>query len=121
MPKSRPIPREGVLRELSLRANRVNEKSRDLFWRQPNAWGVGVGLIESAPGQYTGEVGIWVKSPPRSLKKTFLSMTDYRHSRKGCQSRSLNARNLFHRGAAWTDLSQCTLKSKGKEYLLDTG
>ena len=42
-------------------------------------------------------------------------------SEKGCQSRSLNARNLFHRGAVRPDSSQCTLKSKGREYLFDTG
>ena len=61
MPESRTIPRQGLPRGLTLRAIRVREKYHDLLWRQPNVWGMGVGLIESAPGQYTGEVGIRVE------------------------------------------------------------
>ncbi len=52
--------RRGTYGEVSERAIAVQDKYEDLFWRQPNVHGFGVGLIMGEDGIYTGEVGIIV-------------------------------------------------------------
>ena len=39
----------------------VKAANRDLFWRQPNVWSVGVGLLSDEHGTYTSEVGIVIQ------------------------------------------------------------
>ena len=39
------------------RATAIRPKYEDLFWRQPNVHGVGVGVIEDENGEDTGQVG----------------------------------------------------------------
>ena len=39
------------------RARTIRHKYEDLFWRQPTVHGVGIGLIEDAYGEETGQVG----------------------------------------------------------------
>ena len=39
------------------RASAIRHKYEDLFWRQPNVHGVGIGIIEDENGQYTDRAG----------------------------------------------------------------
>ena len=43
------------------RAIEVKNKYREMLWRQPNIYGLGVGLFDDGTGGYTGEVGIKVR------------------------------------------------------------
>ena len=39
------------------RAQAIRHKYDDLFWRQPNVHGVGIGIIETENGEYTDRAG----------------------------------------------------------------
>ena len=39
------------------RARAIRHKYDDLFWRQPNVNGVGIGIIETENGEYTDRAG----------------------------------------------------------------
>ena len=39
------------------RAEAIRHKYDDLFWRQPNVHGVGIGIIENENGEYTNRAG----------------------------------------------------------------
>lgn len=44
-------------REATERARAIRHKYEDLFWRQPNVYGVGIGRLEDENGEGTGQVG----------------------------------------------------------------
>ena len=50
-------PEIGVLTE---RARAIRPKYEDMFWRQPNVWGVGIGMMYDERGEWTGKIGFLI-------------------------------------------------------------
>ena len=60
--------KQANLKEITERGIALKAQHRDLLWRQPNVWGVGVGFLQDAQGNRTGEVGIIVSVTERAAQ-----------------------------------------------------